>query len=252
MMKKEQHKTSERSEIYWTKDYSQFAFVKGNRDIQESKVKKLIRSIESGLDLTPYCPIIVSEAMQIIDGQHRFYVCNKLKIPIYYVISNVTTIRQIAEMNSNTDKWKQKDFINCYIDLGFDDYKILHDFKIEYGFSYNSSAQLLQDGCVFDGGSHVGRDINDGKFKVNHYDEITKFAKWYLQLKDHSDKIFNRSLIAAMNILKSNDDFDINILIDRLKSSGRVIELCANKKKYLMHIEELYNYKTRTRIILYK
>ena len=230
------HVQSSRARIYFTKDYSRFSFIRGNRDISQKKVDKLIASIESGLDLLPYCPIIVSETMKIIDGQHRFYVSKSLGKPVHYVMCDVTDIRRIAEMNSNTDKWKMKDFVNCYIDLGTEDYKVLAEYKKRSGFSYGVSAVILS-GCGFisDGGNRINADIEDGKFRST--DE---------------DRYKDRKLISCMQKLYGSELFDNDVLIKKLKSSGYRIEHKATIKMYLSHIEELYNFKSRDRVIIYQ
>ena len=48
-----------------TKDYSKFQFVEGNRDIIDSNVKKIEKSI---LSMGIQCPILVDENYKIIDG----------------------------------------------------------------------------------------------------------------------------------------------------------------------------------------
>ena len=198
------HKLSERVKIYWTNNYSLFSFVKGNRDISEKKMKKIEESINSGLNLLPHCPIVVSEKMKIIDGQHRFMVCKKMKLPIYYVIAENIEIRDIATLNSNTDKWKQKDFIFCYIDLGIEDYKKLHEFKEKYPFSYSVSASILAEEKINDGGSNLTEDIQEGRFKVENFDKSIEFANKYILLSDYAEKIIDRKLISAMQRLYKN------------------------------------------------
>jgi len=247
------HIESSRATIYFTKDYSQFSFIKGNRDISQKKVDKLIASIESGLDLLPYCPIIVSEAMQIIDGQHRFYVSKKLGKPVHYVMCDVTNIRQIAEMNSNTDKWKMIDFVNCYIDLGIEDYKVLAAFRKRSGFSFGVCGVILS-GCGFisDGGSRINADIEDGKFRVGDELAADSFLESYKKLMPHTDKYKDRKLISCMQKLYGSELFDEDTFIKKLESSGYRIEHKATVKLYLSHIEELYNYKNRERVIIYQ
>ena len=247
------HVQSSRARIYFTKDYSRFSFIRGNRDISQKKVDKLIASIESGLDLLPYCPIIVSETMKIIDGQHRFYVSKSLGKPVHYVMCDVTDIRRIAEMNSNTDKWKMKDFVNWYIDLGTEDYKVLAEYKKRSGFSYGVSAVILS-GCGFisDGGNRINADIEDGKFRSTDEDNANSFLDEYSKLISHTDRYKDRKLISCMQKLYGSELFDNDVLIKKLKSSGYRIEHKATIKMYLSHIEELYNFKSRDRVIIYQ
>ena len=48
-------------EIFYSKDYERFSTINGNRIINKKKVERLIEDIQNGLNLLPYCPIIVYE-----------------------------------------------------------------------------------------------------------------------------------------------------------------------------------------------
>ena len=68
--------------IYHSKDYSLFRMINGNRQLDERKIKRIIKDISDGLDVLRYCPILVKvngDQLDIIDGQHRYYVSRKLK-----------------------------------------------------------------------------------------------------------------------------------------------------------------------------
>src|SRR3990167_9828888 len=98
--------------IYFTRDYSIFKNIAGNRLLNENKINKIIYEIKNGLDVLSYCPIIVDEDMRVIDGQHRLYIARKLQSNIWYVISKKKlSILDIAKVNTNTERWKLKDFI---------------------------------------------------------------------------------------------------------------------------------------------
>jgi hypothetical protein len=47
-------------EILNTKEYKKFKTITGNRVISQKKVNRLKEDVENGLNLFPYCPIIVS------------------------------------------------------------------------------------------------------------------------------------------------------------------------------------------------
>ena len=101
--------------VYVTKDWSLFGFKEGNRPLNKSKIKKIIADINGGSNLLKYCPIIVvpsGNKLTVIDGQHRLEVAKQLKTYIYYVIHDGMSLYEIAKMNSATEKWKPKDFIN--------------------------------------------------------------------------------------------------------------------------------------------
>lgn len=71
-----------------THDYKKFRFIRGNRIIVKSKVKKLIDSYNAGLNLFPFCPILINKDFYIIDGQHRLTACKELGTPIHFTTAH--------------------------------------------------------------------------------------------------------------------------------------------------------------------
>lgn len=70
--------------IYFTREYSLFNMLQGNRELNNAKIKRIKFDIMGGLDVLRYCPILVIENKQtgrldIIDGQHRFWVAKEMK-----------------------------------------------------------------------------------------------------------------------------------------------------------------------------
>src|SRR4051812_23470600 len=99
--------------VYYTKDYDRFRFVKGNRDVDHARVRKIINDIHSGLDILRYCPLLTvenGEFLEVDDGQHRLEVCKKLGSYVWYVLAEDLTIEDIARINSVTERWKTSDF----------------------------------------------------------------------------------------------------------------------------------------------
>ena len=65
-----------------TSDYSIFKKFPGNRDINPLNLRKITNSIKmhNMLDLKP---IIVTESMEVTDGQHRLEAAKVLGVPIF-------------------------------------------------------------------------------------------------------------------------------------------------------------------------
>ena len=133
-------------------------------------MERLIEDIQNGLNLLPYCPIIVYEdedKLRIVDGQHRFTTSKELGFPVYYVICEKLDLRKIARMNSRSDKWKNRDFLECYIRLGVKDYEVLFEFIHEYDIIYSAAVNLLMYGKM-KGPKNSMDQFRDGEFEV-HY-----------------------------------------------------------------------------------
>ena len=151
--------------IYHTNEYGRFRIIQGNRQLNESKINKIRSDIEDGIDFLKYCPIIVVEndgRLDIIDGQHRFYVAKQICSRVWYIIAQATSLYEIAKVNSNTEKWKDRDFINCYVQNGNEHYATLAKFREHTGFPVTICLKLLTKGTVSSGG---GTKLKEDTFR---------------------------------------------------------------------------------------
>ena len=239
-------------QILWTKDYGQFRFLKGNRDLDEVKIKRIMRSIENGLEFFRYCPIMVNNEGYVIDGQHRFHVCKKLGLNVYYVVVPDFTLRQVAEMNNNASKWKDRDYLNCYVDVGIDSYKILHDFVKKYELGIGIAISLLHNGNAQSSGG-VRDDFREGLFKVNYLDEAINFMNWADDFAPYCETYKTRSFLQAVEaLLKDPDNAPVIVeLIEKIQKHELTIEKRSTPKEYLAHLEDLFNFRNSKRRRIY-
>lgn len=119
-----------------TKDYSLFSFLDNNRSVKRSHVENLKKKIKE-TDMTMCYPIMVDADMRIIDGQHRFYACKELGLPIYYVVKNdVDPEQAMITLNQTSKKWEMMDWLRYRANKNGGCYKMLLDL-------YNKQAQPL-------------------------------------------------------------------------------------------------------------
>ena len=71
--------------VYTTTDYGIFKRLVGNRDIPESRISKIVESIQTIGWV--HNPIIVNERMEVIDGQGRLTALQRLKMPVEYIVA---------------------------------------------------------------------------------------------------------------------------------------------------------------------
>jgi hypothetical protein len=239
-------------QIHWTKDYGQFRFLRGNRDLNEPKIKRIHKSVENGLEFFRYCPIMVNEDMYIIDGQHRFVVCKQRGLNIYYVIVPNFNLRQIAEINNNTSRWKDRDYLNCYMDVGIEDYKTLNEFCEMYLVNIKIASSLLMTGKVRGNNGDNSRDyFREGEFKVNYLEEAKHLLQKATQFHNFTETYCTRSFLQAIETLLKSETYDQVELLDKLRLHNLKIEHRSTAKEYLVHMEELFNFKNSKRKTIY-
>lgn len=239
--------------IQFRKDYETFVLLTGNRVVNKLKIEKIKNDIQNGLNLLPYCPVIVFEKDQklhIVDGQHRFFVSKDLGLPVYYVTSEELNLLQIATMNSKQDKWKEKDFLNCYMELGIQDYKILNDFLIEFNVGIAVVAELLMNG-KYTGGKETLNQFREGKFKVNFEEDARELLELIQSLFGRYRFSADRDLFRAVQMIREKDLCDFDLLLKKIKSNPNLMDKQASPKDYIYNIEKVYNHQATNRKVIF-
>lgn len=234
-------------------NYKAFRFLKGNKPVVNAKIKHLIDAVQNGLNLFPFAPIMVNEDMYVIDGQHRLKACEKMKLPVYYVVVPKITLVQIAQLNATATRWKTSDFFNCFIETGNKDYKTLELFQTKYSLSTNVAVQLLMNGGLTEGGTG-SETFKEGKFAVRHAEKAEKIMKTVLGYTDVAEEkvLRHRSFIRAIQLLMASAEYQHNEVVEKLKQKRLLVQLKSNHREYIYHIEELYNKGASIRKIIYK
>lgn len=249
-----QHNESN-TRIYFTRDYSAFKNITGNRDLNPAKIKRIIRDIENGLDMLRYCPIIVNEQMEIIDGQHRYFVSKKVGSNVYYVISkNELDITEIAAINSNTERWKYKDFLHCYMTKKVDDYLTLDYFMKQYSVPIGTAIKLLQYGSINADRKNEEQTakvlFESGKFKAKYLVEASELMELVHRFKAYP-KFLQRSFIQAIRDIKLAGKANMDELLEKFHTDRSPLDRCVTSKDYINALEQIYNYRKKDRHIIF-
>ncbi len=239
MSKKEDVKSS--VVIYSTADYKRFKFIDGNRFVSEKKVENLIKIINDGLDILKYAPIIVDNDYNIIDGQHRYHVCLKLKRSVCYIIAPSKNVSEIAKINTAMDKWKLTDYLDSYVTIMNPDYMELEQFMEKYGFSIGVSLALLGRGKAADGGTMLAR-FKNGYFKIKDRDEANRIAGLLMDYKKYTELFSQRPFVRAINQLILHENYDHKKMMEKLAQSKIVLEKKQTPKDYVMQLEKIFNF----------
>jgi hypothetical protein len=241
--------------VFQSIEYRNFIMIKGNRNLDEVKINRIIKEIENGNDVLIYYPILVTaknEKLEIFDGQHRFFISKKLKRPVHYIIINEQkSMSDIAKVNSNVAKWNRQDFINCYITNGNDHYKKLQPFLDEYKMSVGTSLRLLTNGSPGAEGSNpeLAEKFEHGLFEVGAWDKAVDFAE-ECRLFNVSPFYLDRSFIIAIYRIKQAGLIPITDLAAAVKKHPELLEKQVNYKTYIINLEAIINKNKQKRIVI--
>lgn len=248
-METSEHKTAN-NQVYYTDKYGQFSFIRGNREMSQSRITKIKNAYANGINLFPYCPILVNKKYKIIDGQHRFVAATQLKIPVYFMFVADYDLKQIARINSNSQSWKTKDFLNCYIDLGIKDYKQLEEYIDRFKVPITSALNLLAYGKVSSGGGMTEK-FKNGEFRINHMDVAVRVGAIYQDYLGLAAFHKSRALVVACSMLSTSEKYNHEEVFKKLVKNKEKIEIQEGPKDYIAHIELLYNKGNQKRRVIY-
>lgn len=242
--------------VFTTDQYKNFMMKQGNRPINLHKVSKIIKEIEAGNDMLQYYPIqvhVLNGKLEILDGQHRFFICKKLKRPIHYIlVSEQKSMADIARVNSNVEKWKASNFINCYILEGNKNYKQIQKFIDAYQLTVGITLSLLQEG-------HPGKEsgatgsiaqaFQDGKFEVKKYEDAVAFAETCKLFSAFNHWRSRAFVIAVYRILKAGK-VPIENVVQAFNKHPEMLTEQANLKEYILALEKIMNVGKSKRIVI--
>jgi hypothetical protein len=240
------------TQIAQTNDYSLFESITGNRSLNQGKVEKICNDIANGFNMLPYCPIIVSEnggKLQIIDGQHRFEVSKQTQNPVYYVLCQTLTLKQIAQLNSRGEKWKPQDFLNCYIRLGIKDYERIYEIMNEYKINIRLTIDLLMYNKHSEPKST--EVFQSGDFQCNYLQETHDLLKLSDSLFGRYTFSKDRYLIGAVQAIQKKGKCDFDKLRSKIAAAPMMMDKQTDVKNYIYNIERVYNFKSQSREVIY-
>ncbi len=240
------------TKIYFTREYNRFKKIQGNRNLNLKKIDKIIADIQQGFNMLEYCPIIVDKEMNVIDGQHRLQVAMKIESNIWYVIADSKKLIEIAKLNTNTERWKPKDFINCYCEVGINDYKVLRDFLVKYKFPISLTLSLLESGKYVEGGvsDSATTRFENGQFKCKNLKNAEKLADLVHQYKDFTG-FLRRNFIIALGMLIDGGKCDMKKLHTKFLKNQTPLFKCISVKGFMNGFEQIYNQNAQKREVIF-
>lgn len=244
--------------VYVTTDYNIFSRAKGNRDIENSKVKRIAAEIKKGNDLLCNFPILVAQGdikLEVKDGQHRLLAAKMTGKPIYYIIRKEDlSLDKMAGFNSLQSKWKPKNFINCYIEKGNNNYVLLNEFTERYGLPISVSLNLLYYG-VTGNDSGANEDISllfkEGKFIVKHMRQATEIIEECRKFEAF-DGWNTRPFIVTISKILGADKCDFEELVKKFNQAPTDLQKHGSTKGYLTNLETIYNKGYSKRRIIFE
>lgn len=213
-----------------TKEYGLFNLLNCNREINQTNVNNIKKSIlESG-----YCKcneVIVDEMWNVIDGQHTFTACKELGMEIRFKMIEGLDVSSIMALNSNQRNWSNIDFIKSYANRGFESYKMLLE-AIEKNKDITLSYILI---LMFDKrGNTLDNTIKNGTLKISE-ERLDRFygraANYRALLLKYGDRFAKRYVDDIRSILELLDNDFMSRMLENVFARDKSFTIDLHSKE---------------------
>jgi disulfide oxidoreductase YuzD len=239
------------TKVLYERNYTKFTLFDNNRDINETHVEELIASMRKSGQLMP---VVVTPSKEVIDGQHRLKACEKLGIPVSYVVNTAGNAKQIAVMNNTQKGWKNKDFLKHFCHKSHNnsaEYNKIAKFFNDYSLPFSVGIALLSDQQTL---ATIAKDrgpmpsFRDGTFKISNLEKAKETAERLIKLKSFVPNLVRivKFSIAFIKISKL-DNFNLKTCYAQLEKNSNKFDKCVNQEDWNEAMVAAYNYKLVTK-----
>lgn len=228
-----------------TSDYEMFKKLKGNRDVEPSRVNKIKESILNVGYITS--PIIVNEKYEVIDGQGRLQALKELELPVEYIIHKGIGITECISMNVHQTNWSMRDYIKSYAERGIQSYCLVEKLMQQYPrFGIN----VFATACLGVGGFN-GPTLKAGSLDLTEedYENGIEKLEYLKKLLPYFDKIKDFGTLAqGITYCLYNEEIDKDKLFTKVSNAivGQYIKPWSSLAELMQSLEELYNKNSRS------
>ncbi len=226
-----------------TSDYLKFRILKGNRNVSQSRVNKIIASINRVGYITN--PIIINEHMEVIDGQGRLEALKTLQLPVDYIVVPGAGIDECISMNINQERWTVLDYIKSFAERGNGNYQTLQ--KAIDKYTPGIPLRVVISVCAGNLSYINTKAVQEGDFEMGRWDwdDVLGYMNQYAPYK----RLVSGNWDNVMKVLQwvyDSKKVDRNVMYEQFTKYGRVaMGPVADTIDALDSLETVYNYRKR-------
>ncbi len=240
-----------RLQLHETSDYAKFLFNQVQR--VDDRLDKHIQNIAISMQTWGFLPskpihtVNENGKLRIIDGHNRFAAAKHAKIPVIYQIGEAREKAAMVDINHNTKKWTNRDYINSYAMKGNPNYITLLKY-IKAGLPVIPAASLLFGQAANSG--NLKDKIPRGEFIVKTTEEVDALLSVFAKAPEVCTEIRSMNYIMAVSALTPLSAFDLDVFLEKLTKNPLALTKAANRKQALETIQDIYNYQSRNKVPL--
>jgi hypothetical protein len=229
--------------IYRTEDDEIFNLHQNNRPINQSNVRKKMKSLTKVRKLLS--PIKVDKNFNVIDGNHRIVAIRELKrngiiIPISFYMTEDDSEDNMIEMNVEVRTWKLKDYVLKYSKQGKEQYQIIMRIANKYNVSIDDVVTVPFSGS---GTGNVSDKVKNGTFSYHDWEKVEEYFEYLIELKEmiRIHKNFKRSMFSVFTHRNFDTLHFYKVVKNKFISDGELIEFSTSMPVCKEQILDLFN-----------
>ena len=243
------------SQVRYTTEYSKFKLMEDNRDVDKKHVAELIINIRRRGQLQP---ILINEKWEVLDGQGRLKACKLLEIPVMYLLSYKTTIKDVILINTSQKSWVNLDYMKCFSHenhWNHLEYRKISKFEKEYALKFDICIFLLAGKFL---NSSSGKNIKEfqlGDFKVADLEKAQRQGARLLKIKSFAPRLVKVGKFARAFFKIANcADFSYPTAYKQLEKNFSMFERATNQDDWNKTAVRAYNHglRKKPKIFLYQ
>lgn len=227
-----------------TKNYEQFKILDCNRSLNRNHINQIKKDI-TALGYLEGLPILVSENMEIIDGQHRFIACKEMGLPIIYQVVPGSVREIIPVINTTQKKWKIEDYVNFWSKTSYNpNFMRLLNLSKEENINITTILTISKGSSL--GGDYLAK-VKQGDLKFTAEDtlKVRSFVIKFHELCKALRLKPTTKLCSALVQLSAYPNFKWSTLISKARNHRTLAYNCRTKEEFIVMLKDLYNYKLR-------
>jgi hypothetical protein len=235
--------------IHESTEYDRFEQMDFNRNVVKTKDLKKLMEKYGFLSSKPLQVVKNgNDKFKIKDGHHRFYVARSLNLPLKYVVDD--TDITMHELNKGTTPWMMKDYLESYVRMGIEDYRIVKNYCDETDISIQHVIAMFAGQAA--GSTNFTQRFKDGTYKVNKINNHPYAVKdIVLYMKKCGIPFYSNSyFVCALSKILFVNEFSAPQLMSKVKKFTFLFTKQATIEQYIDLIDEVYNRQSKTKIPL--
>jgi hypothetical protein len=225
-----------------TKDYSLFSVSDVNRGVDGNHLRKLEISMKE-YGWIPAFPMLVhrtKRGLEIVDGQHRFYVAKNLGISMWFV--ETENGFDVAKINAPQCPWKVKDYAESFAKRDVESYVEAMEFAEKHKMQIGDAAALLAGTTSY---SNIRKSFVSGEFKVTDRVNAHRMGYLYTEMRDIGRFAVDQSMRLALMAVARVPGIDLGRLVRNARRQPEKLIKYGTREGALNALEEIYNFGAR-------